>query len=1036
MNAGAPHDSGAARARFTDVFVRRPVLSLVFSLLILLVGLRALMSLPVRQYPALESATISVATDYPGASQELMQGFVTTPIAQSIATADGIEYITSTTTQGKSVVKARLRLNANADRAMTEVMAKVQQVKYKLPADAYDSVITKLTDAPTAVMYLGFASDALSIAQITDYVVRVAQPLVTTVPGVASAEILGGQNLAMRVWLDATRLAAHGLSAGDVAAAIRANNVQAAAGQVKGSLTIADISANTDLTDVGAFNEMVVKSAPNGGGLVRLKDVATVEIGGENYNSSALMNGRRAVYIAVNATPAGNPLEIVRGVGAVLPAMERNKPASVQIANMFDGARFVNASIAEVRSTLTEAIAIVVVVIFLFLGSFRAVIIPVLTIPLSLVGSAALMLAAGFSLNLLTLLAMVLAIGLVVDDAIVVVENIHRHIEQGEPPVRAALIGAREIASPVLVMMATLISVYAPIGLMGGLTGLLFKEFAFTLAGAVLVSGIVALTLSPMLGSLLLTSRMSEGRVAKAIERTLERVTHAYRRGLHASLAARPAILLIGAGVLAGIVLLFSGVKRELAPQEDQGSIMVAVKAPQYANLDYMERYAPDIERVFRTLPEADTSFILNSYGGSNLGFAGVNLVDWDKRTRSAAALQALIQARGDGIRGERVFAFQLPALPASSGGLPIQMVLRTPSGFADLYAQMERIKAAAQKSGLFAVLDSDLTFDSRAVGVTIDRNQANTLGVTMKDIADTLAVLVGENYVNRFNFKGRSYDVIPQVSRSERLSSEMLSRYYVKTGSGQMIPLSTVIQVTNGSQANALSQFNQMNAATFSAVPAPGVTMGDAVAFLEAQKLPAGFSIDWLGESRQYVQEGNRLAVTFGFALIVIFLVLAAQFESLRDPLVILVSVPLSICGALAPLYLGFATLNIYTQIGLVTLIGLISKHGILMVSFANDLQRHEGLDRRAAIERAAAVRLRPILMTTAAMVAGLVPLVFAAGAGAASRFAIGITVSTGMLVGTLFTLFVLPTVYTFVAKDHGAAMRSERAQLLAATR
>lgn len=539
-----------------------------------------------------------------------------------------------------------------------------------------------------------------------------------------------------------------------------------------------------------------------------------------------------------------------------------------------------------------------------------------------------------------------------------------------------------------------------------------------------------------MLGSLLLTSRMSEGRVAKAIERTLERVTHAYRRGLHASLAARPAILLIGAGVLAGIVLLFSGVKRELAPQEDQGSIMVAVKAPQYANLDYMERYAPDIERVFRTLPEADTSFILNSYGGSNLGFAGVNLVDWDKRTRSAAALQALIQARGDGIRGERVFAFQLPALPASSGGLPIQMVLRTPSGFADLYAQMERIKAAAQKSGLFAVLDSDLTFDSRAVGVTIDRNQANTLGVTMKDIADTLAVLVGENYVNRFNFKGRSYDVIPQVSRSERLSSEMLSRYYVKTGSGQMIPLSTVIQVTNGSQANALSQFNQMNAATFSAVPAPGVTMGDAVAFLEAQKLPAGFSIDWLGESRQYVQEGNRLAVTFGFALIVIFLVLAAQFESLRDPLVILVSVPLSICGALAPLYLGFATLNIYTQIGLVTLIGLISKHGILMVSFANDLQRHEGLDRRAAIERAAAVRLRPILMTTAAMVAGLVPLVFAAGAGAASRFAIGITVSTGMLVGTLFTLFVLPTVYTFVAKDHGAAMRSERAQLLAATR
>ncbi|PAK11220.1 efflux RND transporter permease subunit [Burkholderia ubonensis] len=1026
-----PTQGSTQGARFTDIFVRRPVLSLVCSLLVLLIGLRSLGALPVRQYPMLESATISVETAYPGASQALMQGFVTTPIAQSIATADGIEYLSSTSTQGKSVVKARLRLNANADRAMTEIMAKVQEVKYKLPEGAYDSVITKLTDAPTAVMYLGFSSDSLSIPEITDYVVRVAQPLVTTVPGVASAEIVGGQNLAMRVWLDASRLAAHGLSAADVASALKANNVQAAPGQVKGALTVADISANTDLTDVGAFGSLVVKSDANGS-FVRLRDVATIELGGQQYNASALMNGHRAVNIAINATPSGNPLDIVRGVQALLPTMERNKPASIRIGDVFDVARFVNASIDEVRETIVEAIAIVVIVIFLFLGSFRAVVIPVVTIPLALVGSATLMLAAGFSLNLLTLLAMVLAIGLVVDDAIVVVENIHRHIESGEPPARAALLGAREIASPVIVMTITLVAVYAPIGLMGGLTGSLFREFAFTLAGAVCVSAVIALTLSPMLSSLLLDSRMSEGRIARAIEHTLSRVTHGYRRLLHASLAARPAVLVFGAGVLLGIGLLFSGVKRELAPQEDQGSIMLQVKAPQYANLDYLERYAPQVEKVFRSLPEADTSFVLNGVGGANLGFAGVNLVDWSKRTRGAADLQALVQARANAIAGDQVFTFLLPSLPASSGGLPIQMVLRAPADFKDIFATMGKLKAAASKSGLFAVVDSDLTFDSRAVGVTIDRNQANALGVTMKDIADTLAVLVGENYVNRFDHNGRSYDVIPQVARAERLSSDMLNRYYVKTRSGKMVPLATVVHVSNGSQANALTQFNQMNSATLSAVAAPGVTMGQAVEFLQKQALPPGYDIDWLGESRQYVQEGNRLTVTFVFALVVIFLVLAAQFESLRDPLVILVSVPLSVCGALVPLYLGFATLNIYTQIGLVTLIGLISKHGILMVSFANELQRTQNLDRRAAIEHAAAVRLRPILMTTAAMVAGLVPLIFARGAGAASRFAIGITVSTGMLVGTLFTLFVLPTVYTLIAKRHREAATSERARVL----
>lgn len=539
---------------FTDIFIRRPVLSLVVSLVILLLGLRALTSLPIRQYPMIESATISVETAYPGASQELMQGFVTTLIAQSIATADGVDYLASTTTQGSSVVKARLQLNANSDRAMTEVMAKVQAVKYKLPADAYDSVITKLTDAPTAVMYLGFASDALSVPEITDYVERIAQPLVTTVPGVASADILGGQSLAMRVWLDAGQLAAHALSASDVVTALKANNVQAAPGQVKGSLTLADISANTDVDNVTAFGDLVLRTGSHGYSLVRLKDIASVELGGQNDDSSALMNSKRVVYIAVNATPSGNPLDIVRGINALLPAMERNKPASLTIADGFNVARFITASVDEVGATLVEAVAIVVVVIFLFLGSLRAAVIPLVTIPLSLVGTAILMLVFGFSLNILTLLAMVLAIGLVVDDAIVVVENIHRHIEACEPPVRAALMGTREIVVPVIVMTGTLIAVYAPIGLMGGLTGSLFKEFAFTLAGAVFVSGVIALTLSPMLSARLLRHNPSPGRVARRIEQALVSVTGGYQSALRASLAARPVVLLVGVAVLFFVV--------------------------------------------------------------------------------------------------------------------------------------------------------------------------------------------------------------------------------------------------------------------------------------------------------------------------------------------------------------------------------------------------------------------------------------------------------------------------------------------------
>ncbi|RQQ57392.1 multidrug efflux protein [Burkholderia stagnalis] len=1020
--------------RFTDIFIRRPILALVVSLLILLMGATSILLLPVRQYPYLENATITVSTTLPGATQDVMQGFVTTPIAQSIATASGIEYLSSTTTQGKSEIKARLVLNANADRAMTEILAKVQQVKYQLPAGITDPVISKSTEGGTAVQYIAFYSKTLSIPQVTDFASRVAQPLLTSIPGVASADVYGGQTLAMRIWIDPVRLAARGLSAGEISAALRANNVQAAPGQLKSALTVTNISAATDLRSVEDFRQMVVKSSP-GGGVVRLSDVATVEIGGQNYNSLSFATGIPAIFVAIQPTPAGNPLEIVKQANELLTRIRAMAPPGLTVAPNYNVARFVNASIEEVKHTLVEAIVIVIAVIFLFLGTFRAVIIPVVTIPLSLVGTAALMLVCGFSINLLTLLAMVLAIGLVVDDAIVVVENIHRHIEEGLTPVRAALLGAREIVGPVIAMTITLAAVYAPIGMMGGLTGALFKEFAFTLAGSVIVSGVVALTLSPVMSSMLLSSRQGEGRLAKRVEHYMEGLTAFYGRLLARTLAARGAVLLVGVAVLAAIAVLFTGTRRELAPTEDQGAVIVVTKAPQYAGVGYTARYAQQIEKLFEQIPEFDSSFmnIGDSAGGQNMMLGGAILKDWSKRKRSATEIQGQIQAAGGAIDGETLTAVQLPPLPGSSGGLPVQMVLRSPDDFRTLYETGEKIKAAAYASGLFLYVQNDLSYDSPQAHITIDNAKASEMGVTMQSVADTLAVLVGENYVNRFNFHDRSYDVIPQVRGAERMTPEDLGRFYVKTTSGALVPLSTVTHVEMRPQANQLTQFGQMNSTTLEMLPAPGVSMGEAVKFLQSQPLPPGTSVDWLSDSRQFVQEGNRLLVSFCFALVVIFLVLAAQFESLRDPLVILVTVPLAVCGALVPLWLGFATLNIYTQIGLVTLIGLISKHGILMVTFANHIQHHENLSRIEAIEKAAAVRMRPVLMTTAAMVAGLVPLLFADGAGSASRFSIGIVVVMGMMVGTFFTLFVLPTIYSFIAKDHRVTAESSRARELA---
>lgn len=1019
---------------FTDIFVRRPVLALVVSALIVLLGLFALSKLPVRQYPMLQSSAITITTSYPGASAELIQGFVTQPIAQSVSSVEGVDYLTSSSVQGQSIVTVRMELNRDPTTALAQAMAKVNQVRYKLPEQAYDPVIELSSGESTAVAYIGFSGGDIGLPALTDYLSRVVEPQFSAIEGVSKVQVFGGQTLAMRLWLDAERLAGRGLTAADVADAVRRNNYQAAPGKVKGEFVIANVYVNTDLTSVGEFRDMVIHS--DGNGLVRLKDVATVELGAASAETSGLMNGESAIYLGLFSTPSGNPLVIVDGMKKLLPGIEKTLPPGVKAEMAFETARFIEASIDQVMQTLLEALAIVIAVIFLCLGSLRSVLIPVLAIPLSMLGAAIIMLAAGFSINLLTLLAMVLAIGLVVDDAIVVVENVHRHIEEGKSPVLAALIGAREVAGPVIAMTITLAAVYAPIGLMSGLTGALFREFALTLAGAVIVSGIVALTLSPVMSSFMLNAGQNEGRMAAGAEYVFSSLAAGYGRLLNFLLNHRWITGLFAVAVCISLPLLYQQAQKELAPAEDQASILTAVKAPQHANLAYAERFNQRLHEVMMTLPESDSTWIINGTDGPSASFGGINLSDWSARTTSAAQIQQSLQQAVSEIEGSQIFVFQLPPLPGSAGGLPVQMVLRSPLGYPVLYQAMEDIKQQARESGLFMVVDSDLDYNNPVVQVKINREKANSLGIRMSDIGESLNLLVGENYINRFAMDGRSYDVIPQSTREQRLTPQALERQYVRTRDNQLIPLSAIVTISTTVEPNKLTQFDQQNAAVFQAIPAPGVTLGEAVDFLEqaGQALPAGFSYDWQSDARQFKQEGNTLMFAFAAALIIIYLVLAAQYESLTDPLIILITVPLSVCGALLPLALGYATLNIYTQIGLVTLIGLISKHGILMVEFANELQMHEKLDRRQAIIRAAQIRLRPVLMTTAAMVIGLIPLLFASGAGANSRFGLGVVIVSGMMVGTLFTLFVLPAVYTRLARDHSGMNVTERSRALQA--
>ena len=1006
---------------FTDPFIRRPVLATVVSLLIILLGFQAFGKLVIRQYPQMENALITVTTAYPGANAETIQGYITQPLQQSLASAEGIDYMTSSSQQNFSTISIYARIGADTDRLFTELLAKANEVKNQLPQDAEDPVLSKEAADASALMYVSFYSDQLSNPQITDYLSRVIQPKLATLPGMAEAEILGNQVFAMRLWLDPVKMAAYGIAATDVTSAVQRYNFLAAAGEVKGQYVVTSINATTDLKSAEAFGAIPVKT--DGDSRVLVRDIARVEMGAANYDSISSFDGIPSVYIAIKGTPSANPLDVIKHVRAALPELEAQLPPNLKVSIAYDATEFIRASIDEVVKTLAEAVLIVIVVVFLFLGAFRSVLIPVITIPLSMIGVLFFMQLMGYSINLLTLLAMVLAIGLVVDDAIVVVENIHRHIEEGKTPFDAAIEGAREIAVPVISMTITLAAVYAPIGFLEGLTGALFKEFALTLAGAVIISGIVALTLSPMMCAKLLRHEENPSGLAHKLDQIFDRLKRRYQKALHGTLNTRPVVVVFAVIVLCLIPVLLMFSKSELAPEEDQGIVFLFANAPQPTNLDYMNAYTDQFVKIFKEFPEYYSSFQINGFDGVQSGIGGFLLKPWDERERTQMELLPIVQGRLNDIPGLQIFGFNLPSLPGTGEGLPFQFVINTPNDYESLLQVAERVKQKAMESGKFAFLNVDLAFDKPEVVVDIDREKAAQMGVSMQDLGATLAILLGEGEVNRFTIDGRSYKVIAQVERAYRDNPGWLSNYYVKSESGQMVPLGTLIKVSDRARPTKLKQFQQLNAAIIEGVPI--VSMGEAVdtvAQIAREEAPRGYTFDYAGASRQYIQEGSALYATFGLALAIIFLVLAAQFESFRDPLVILVTVPLSICGALIPIFLGFSSMNIYTQVGLVTLIGLISKHGILIVEFANQLRREKGLSIREAIEEAASIRLRPVLMTTAAMVFGMVPLILATGAGAVSRFDIGLVIATGMSIGTLFTLFVLPCVYTLLASPDKA--------------
>lgn len=1011
--------------QITDLFIKRPVLATVVSLMILVLGLRSVGLLTVRQFPYTVTGVVTITTTYVGADPAIIAGFITTPLEASIAQANGIDYMTSTSTQSTSTIVVYLRLNYDPNAAVSDINTKVNAVLNQLPKNAQVPVITVDTGDAIDSMYLSFYSDVIKPNAVTDYLIRVIQPKLQAINGVQVAEIIGNKQFAMRAWLDPVKLAALKVTPADIGNTLANNDFISAAGRSDGSMFVNSFAVNTNVTTVKDFRDLIIKA--QNGAVVHLGDVATVDLGAVNYDTAVSFNGEKAVYIGIKITPEANLLEVAQAVKKIFPSLVENMPEGLHSKIVYDSSEYVHSAVHEVIKSLVEALVIVTVVIFLFLGSIRSVVIPVVAIPLSLIGAFFIMLLMHYSINLLSLLALVLAIGLVVDDAIIVVENVYRHIEQGMKPTAAAIQGARELANPIIAISVVLIAVYVPIGFMGGLSGALFTEFAFTLAGAVAVSAIVALTLSPMMCAKFLKAPNGDGkgRFVEFIDTQFEKLEHTYYRLLHSSLDYLSVTAVFSAIVLVSIYFLYATSNTELAPQEDQGIIIGQLTAAPNAGLPQTQLYSNLAYKAEESFPETNRQFKLDGISGLNTSIVGMGLKPWDERSRTAMQLQPLLQQKFDKIAGAKVVAFQRASLPGGGRGLPIQMVLQSTDNFNQMNEISQELISKAYQSGMFMYVDSDLKIDKAETIIQLNRDKISQFGLTMQDVGNVLTNALSQNYINYFSFSGRSYQVIPQMNRDARYNSSQLLNYYIRNAQGAMIPLSTVASLKTTVIPESLNHFQQLNSATISAIALPGVSMGQALDKLRelANPLPNTYTIDYAGQSRQFAQEGTALIVTFFFALIIIYLSLAALFESFYDPLTVLVSVPMSICGAMLFISIGIggATLNIYTEVGLVTLIGLISKHGILIVQFANDLQR-EGKSKREAIEQAAHIRLRPILMTTASMVLGVIPLVFATGAGAVSRYDIGLVISTGISIGTLFTLFVVPAMYMFLAQEHAA--------------
>jgi multidrug efflux pump len=1004
--------------RLTDLFIRRPVLAIVVNLVILIAGLQAVRSLSVRQFPRTDIAVVSISTVYVGANADLVRGFITSPLERVIASADGIDYVESSSAQSVSTITVHLKLNYDTNAALTQIQAKVAQVRNELPPEAQAPIIEVQTaDAQFAAMYLGFASKDLNQNQITDYLTRVVQPRLSAISGVQRADILGGGTFAMRIWLLPDRMAALGLAPSDVWGALSRNNYLAALGRTKGTMTSVNLVANTDLKTPDEFRRLVVKEA--GGSIVRLGDVADVVLGAEDYDTDVRFNGEKATFMGIWVLPTANALDVIQRVREAMKDVQAQLPVGMTAGIPYDSTIYIQESIQEVLKTLTETLLIVVLVIFLFLGSVRGLIIPVVAIPISLIGGVFLMSVAGFTINLLTLLAIVLSVGLVVDDAIVMVENIERHVHLGQPPMQAALLAARELLGPIIAMTITLAAVYTPLGLQGGLTGSLFREFAFTLAGAVLVSGVVALTLSPMMGSRLLRAGDNETGFAGWINHRFEQVRQKYMSALVGTLRHRNVVLVLWAIVVALMVPFYLFSQHELAPGEDQSVVFGVVQSAPNATLDQTKLFGAKLYGVFHSIPEMRNTFQILTPGG---GFAGMTTKPWSERKRSSEQLQMQVSGAFSQMPGIRAIALTPPALPGG-GSFPVDLVIASTAEPEQLAAIAGDLIGKAYASGKFMYVDSDLKFDQPQAEVVFDRDKVRSLGVDMTRAGQDMAVMLGGNYVNRFSIQGRSYKVIPQIKRSERLTADQLSSIYVSGPNGSLVPLSTFATLKTSTQPRELKRFQQLNAVRLQAVIPPGVSLDEALTFLETEArrtLPRGFTIDYAGESRQLRTESGKFLGVFLLSAILIGLVLAAQFESFRDPIVIMTgSAPLALSGALMFTFLGFTSINIYSQVGLITLVGLVAKNGILIVEFANQLQR-KGLDKAKAVIEAAGTRLRPVLMTTAATVFGHLPLIFARGPGAGARNSIGITLVSGMIIGTVFTLFLVPAIYTLVARVH----------------